>query len=115
LIIVNYLQLLRSDQKHDSRAEELAAACRALKALARELKLPLAAVFRLDRLADNRPVELESDLIWLCEKAGNNLWLTQTRWRDGPAGASIELGDLWLKTQNNSITNEIPTTPKTNG
>jgi len=78
LIIVNYLQLLRSDQKHDSRAEELAAASRALKALARELKLPLIAVFRFDPQADNRAVELESDLIWLCERAGKNLWLTQT-------------------------------------
>ncbi|GIK43801.1 MAG: replicative DNA helicase [Chloroflexota bacterium] len=98
LIIVNYLQLLRSDQKHDSRAEELAAACRALKALARELKLPLIAVFRFDptcppngECVDNRAVEVESDLIWLCEKRGDHLLLTQTRWRDGPAGASIEL------------------------
>lgn len=91
LIIVNYLQLLRSDQKHDSRAEELASACRALKALARELKLPLIAVFRFDPLADNRAIELESDLIWLCERRGDRLLLTQTRWRDGPAGASIEL------------------------
>ncbi|MCL4303114.1 MAG: AAA family ATPase [Anaerolineae bacterium] len=91
LIIVNYLQLLRNEQRHDSRAEELASACRALKALARELKLPLLAVFRFDPLTDNRVVEVESDLIWLCEKKGDRLLLTQTRWRDGPAGASIEL------------------------
>jgi len=68
LIIVNHLQLLRNDQRHDSRAEELAAASRALKALARELHLPLLAVFRLDPLADNRAVQAEADLIWLCQK-----------------------------------------------
>ncbi|MCL4299516.1 MAG: AAA family ATPase [Anaerolineae bacterium] len=91
LIIVNYLQLLRNEQRYDSRAEELASACRALKALARELKLPLIAVFRFDPLTDNRVVEVESDLIWLCEKKGDRLLLTQTRWRDGPAGATIEV------------------------
>ncbi|NJN99753.1 MAG: AAA family ATPase [Anaerolineales bacterium] len=91
LIIVNYLQLLRNSQRQESRAEELAATCRALKALARELHLPLLAVFRFDSLANNRAVELESDLIWLCERRGGCLLLTQTRWRDGPAGTSIEL------------------------
>ncbi|MBE7553681.1 MAG: AAA family ATPase [Anaerolineales bacterium] len=117
LIIVNYLQLLRNEQRQESRAEELAATCRALKALARELRLPLLAVFRFDPLADNRAIELESDLIWLCEKRGDHFLLTQTRWRDGPAGASIEIPveALWLKTQNNLITNETPKTPKTNG
>ncbi len=91
LIIINYLQLLRNEQRQESRAEELAATCRALKALARELKLPLLAVFRFDLLSDNRAIEVESDLIWLCEKRGGRLLLTQTRWRDGPAGDSIEL------------------------
>lgn len=91
LIVVNYLQLLRSDQKHDSREEELAAISRALKALARELRLPLLAVFRFDPAADDRAMQAEADIIWWLKRSGNHLTLTQTRWRDGPEGAAFEL------------------------
>ncbi|MBE7474293.1 MAG: AAA family ATPase [Anaerolineales bacterium] len=94
LIVVNYLQLLRSDQKHESRAEELTAISRALKALARELRLPLLAVFRCDPAADNRAAtagSAEADIIWWCQRSCDHLILTQTRWRDGPEGAAFEL------------------------
>ncbi|MBE7557329.1 MAG: AAA family ATPase [Anaerolineales bacterium] len=98
LIIVNYLQLLRPDEKQADRQADLAAVSRALKALARELKLPLVAVAVLEPEADDEarlrqlgPAGYEADIIWLCERAGQNLWLKQARWRDGPAGATIEL------------------------
>lgn len=124
LIVINYLQLLRSDQRLGSREQDLAAISRALKALARELRLPLLAVSILESTTDGKPglhqlnpVQYEADVIWLCQKVNDHLLITQTRWRDGPAGASIEipLEVLWLKTQNNLITNATPTTPKTSG
>ncbi|HXV44662.1 MAG TPA: hypothetical protein VEC96_16495, partial [Anaerolineae bacterium] len=69
-----------------------------LKALARELNLPLLAVSILDPVGGGQPelhqlgpVQYEADIIWLCEKVADNLWLKQARWRDGPAGAIIEI------------------------
>jgi replicative DNA helicase len=105
LVIVNYLQLLRPDQRYAERKQELSAISRALKALARELKVPLVAVSSLDpalagesELVQFGPVQYEADIIWLCEKVegdlptgGLRLWLKQARWRNGPAGAIIEL------------------------
>lgn len=98
LIIVNYLQLLRPDQRLFSREQELAAISRALKALARELNIPLLAVSVLEPLAEGGPglaqlgpVQYEADIIWLCKKRQGHLWLEQARWRDGPAGGGLEL------------------------
>lgn len=98
LIVVNYLQLMRPDQRLSSREQELSAISRALKALARELNIPLLAVSILDPIADGTPslhqlgpVHYEADLIWLCQKVSNRLLITQARWRDGPAGASVKL------------------------
>lgn len=93
LVIVNYLELLRYEQRQDAalracggREEELAAISRALKALARELNLPVLVVSRLESAT-----HYEADVIWQCQKVDDSLYITQTRWRDGPAGAMVQL------------------------
>lgn len=54
LIVVDYLQLLRSERRYRSRYEEVTDLSRDLKALARILNVPLMAVSQLSRDADKR-------------------------------------------------------------
>lgn len=54
LLIVDYLQLLHSSSKHENRHQEVSAISRALKALAKELHIPVIALSQLSRAVDGR-------------------------------------------------------------
>jgi replicative DNA helicase len=54
LIIVDYLQLMRYGGRTDSRQQEVAEITRGIKALARELQVPLIALAQLSRRAEER-------------------------------------------------------------
>jgi replicative DNA helicase len=54
LIVVDYLQLLHSHQRHENRTQEISAISRALKALAKELEIPVLALSQLSRSLENR-------------------------------------------------------------
>lgn len=54
LIVVDYIQLIDSDESRDSRQEQIAKISRRLKALARELKVPVIALSQLNRAVENR-------------------------------------------------------------
>ena len=54
LIILDYLQLLQSEGRVENRVQELSGITRALKALARELNVPLIAVSQLSRAVEGR-------------------------------------------------------------
>lgn len=54
LIIVDYLQLMRGGGRVESRQQEVAEITRSLKALARELQVPLIALSQLSRKAEER-------------------------------------------------------------
>ncbi len=56
LIIVDYLQLMRGSGREDNREQEISSISRSLKALAKELHVPVIALSQL-----NRQVELRSD------------------------------------------------------
>lgn len=54
LIIIDYLQLMTGDKKTDSRQQEVSDISRALKALARELDVPVVALSQLSRQVEQR-------------------------------------------------------------
>lgn len=54
LIMVDYIQLIDSEETRDSRQEQIAKISRRLKALARELKVPVVALSQLNRAVENR-------------------------------------------------------------
>lgn len=54
LILVDYIQLVDSENSSDSRQEQIAKISRRLKALARELNVPVIALSQLNRAVENR-------------------------------------------------------------
>lgn len=54
LIIVDYLQLMKGPQKIENRQQEISEISRSLKALARELNVPLIAISQLSRAVEQR-------------------------------------------------------------
>ena len=54
LVIIDYLQLMRSDRRVENRVQEISYISRSLKALARELDVPLVALSQLSRSVEQR-------------------------------------------------------------
>ena len=54
LVIVDYLQLMRSAEGKDSREQEISEISRSLKALAKELQVPVVALSQLNRQVESR-------------------------------------------------------------
>jgi len=54
LVIVDYLQLMRSDSRNENRVQEISYITRSLKGLARELEAPLIALSQLSRAVEAR-------------------------------------------------------------
>jgi replicative DNA helicase len=55
LIVVDYLQLMRANQRTDNREQEIAEISRGLKAVAKELNVPVLACAQLNRALEGRP------------------------------------------------------------
>jgi len=55
LIIIDYLQLMRMDERIANRAEQVGQVSRGLKLLASELQVPVVALSQLNRANENRP------------------------------------------------------------
>ena len=53
-LIIDYLQMLHSTKKHENRHQEVSEISRALKALAKELQIPILALSQLSRAVDSR-------------------------------------------------------------
>lgn len=64
LIVVDYLQLMRGFAHAESREREISEISRSLKALAKELNVPVVALSQLNRAVENRkpPIPLLADL-----------------------------------------------------
>ncbi|MCK4375370.1 MAG: replicative DNA helicase, partial [Candidatus Brocadiae bacterium] len=99
LIVVDYLQLLTSNRTRDNRATEVAEISQGLKALARELNIPLIAVAQLSRrveqeqrrprlsdLRESGAIEQDADVVLLLHRPRE-----PADEADGPSGAEAEL------------------------
>jgi replicative DNA helicase len=53
-LVIDYLQLLHSTRKHENRHQEVSEISRSLKALAKELQIPILALSQLSRAVDAR-------------------------------------------------------------
>lgn len=53
-LVIDYLQLLHSSNKHENRHQEVSEISRSLKALAKELAIPIIALSQLSRAVDSR-------------------------------------------------------------
>lgn len=58
LVIVDYLQLMESSKKSDSRVQEVSEFSRSLKSLAKELDVPVLALSQMSRQVEQRPNQL---------------------------------------------------------
>lgn len=54
MIVVDYLQLMQCDYRSESRQQEISEISRSLKALARELRVPVIAISQLSRAVESR-------------------------------------------------------------
>jgi replicative DNA helicase len=54
LLVIDYLQLLHTNKKHENRHQEVSDISRSLKALAKELNIPIIALSQLSRAVDSR-------------------------------------------------------------
>jgi len=54
LIVVDYIQLMRSGSYRESREQEISEISRSLKALAKELRVPVVALSQLNRKVEDR-------------------------------------------------------------
>jgi replicative DNA helicase len=58
MIIVDYLQLMRSSHKAENRQQEISEISRSLKGLARELNVPVIALSQLSRAVEQRQKQI---------------------------------------------------------
>ncbi len=94
LIVIDYLQLMRSNKRYDNRNLEVGAICRELKCLAAELEIPILCLSQLNRASDETsrpsPSELrdsgsiEQDanklmLMWCVEKNLNEIGVVESK------------------------------------
>ena len=54
LLVIDYLQLIHSNSRHENRHQEVSEISRSLKALAKELNIPIIALSQLSRAVDSR-------------------------------------------------------------
>jgi replicative DNA helicase len=79
LVVIDYLGLMRTERQTSNRAQDIAEVSRGLKALAKELKLPVMLLAQLNRecekrgdkrpvlsdLRDSGEIEADADMVWM--------------------------------------------------
>jgi len=118
LIVIDYLQLMESENTHENRVQEVSQISRALKAMARELNIPVLTVSQLSRAVESRvpaipkladlresgSIEQDADVVLFlyrkamdrgiknCPKEERNIAdVYIAKHRHGPAGVGIKL------------------------
>ncbi|MFH1196156.1 MAG: replicative DNA helicase [bacterium] len=117
MIIIDYLQLMSSSAKTESREREISQISRSLKALAKELNIPVIALSQLNRAVeqrqDKRPqlsdlresgsIEQDADVVLFLYRAEAYGILT-----DGDGNSTEGLAEVIVGKQRNGPTGEAP-------
>jgi replicative DNA helicase len=121
LIIVDYLQLLQSDGRVENRVQEISYITRSLKALARELKVPLIAVSQLSRavewrashipqlsdLRESGSIEQDADLVMFIYR--DEVYYNEEDWQKDHPDKEYprEMADIIIAKHRNGPTGQI--------
>jgi replicative DNA helicase len=119
MIVVDYLQLMQGPTDVESRQQEISYISRSLKALAKELDLPVVALSQLSRAPDQRSGDHRPQLSDLRESGAIEqdadvvLFIYRQEMYDGPndpkTGESIEgVAELIVGKQRNGPTGIVP-------
>ncbi|MDD5082015.1 MAG: replicative DNA helicase [Dehalococcoidales bacterium] len=121
LIIVDYLQLIQGDDKRENRVQEISYISRSLKALARELNVPLIAVSQLSRAVELRPthvpqlsdlresgsIEQDADIVLFIYR--DEVYYTREEWQNQFPDREYpqEIADIVIAKHRNGPTGQI--------
>ncbi len=120
LIIVDYLQLMQGDGRGENRVQEISYISRSLKALARELNVPVMAVSQLSRAvewrASHRPqlsdlresgsIEQDADVVMFIYR--DEIYYTKEEWeREHPGESYPPPADIIIAKHRNGPTGDI--------
>jgi replicative DNA helicase len=120
LIIVDYLQLMQGEGRGENRVQEISYISRSLKALARELNVPVLAVSQLSRAvewrASHRPIladlresgtiEQDADVVMFIYR--DEIYFTKEEWeREHPGESYPPPADIIIAKHRNGPTGEI--------
>jgi len=104
LVILDYLQLMSGGSRHHNRQEEVSYISRSIKALAKELNVPVLAAAQLSRAVEQRPdktpvlsdlresgsIEMDADTVLFLHRPDPKQFVTNVtvaKQRNGPTGA----------------------------
>jgi len=121
LIIIDYLQLLQGDGRNENRVQEISYISRSLKALARELKVPVIAISQLSRavewrashipqlsdLRESGSIEQDADLVIFVYR--DEVYYNEEEWQNQHPDREYprEIADIIIAKHRNGPTGQI--------
>ena len=121
MIIVDYLQLLQGDGRNENRVQEISHISRSLKALARELNVPVLAVSQLSRavewrashipqlsdLRESGSIEQDADLVIFIYR--DELYYSEEEWQNQHPDKEYprEMADIIIAKHRNGPTGQV--------
>src|SRR5690242_13151163 len=113
LIVVDYLQLMTSPKRVESRQQEVAELSRGLKLLAKEVECPVIAVSQLNRGPEQRTDKRPQ----LSDLRESGCLTAETRVIRADTNAEVTLGDLWERGERDipvwALNERLQLTPRT--
>jgi replicative DNA helicase len=98
MVIIDYLQLIRGSGDFENRVQEISQITRALKALAKELNIPVVALSQLSRAVETRDKSGRPQLSDLRE---SGCLTADTRIQRADTGAEVTMGELLERGERN--------------